>query len=407
MKRLLFISHRVPYPPDKGERVRALEEIKALSQHFDVTLAALDDAPAGPDDPREKALRKWCSRVIFAPHARPAALARGALRLLGGGCVTEGFFAHCRLARTLKELTQRQPFDLVMGYSSGVLGLVLRAEAAVRIMDLVDVDSAKWRSYAATSSWPRRWLFRREAEGVEAIERCALQQCQAVTLVSQAEASLLGEGHDNLHVIGNGVDVTYFQRDSSSPPERCPSLVFTGTMNYRPNAEGIAWFVQEVWPGLRQRFADLTLNIVGRDPTPTVRKLSRYEGVNVTGSVPDVRPYLQSALAAVVPLRIARGVQNKVLEAMSMSLPVVGSPEALEGLDVRIGTDVLEAQTPQEWQRQIQWLLLDTHRRWAMGHAARLCVMEHYRWEAQMQRLVTLCETLLDASEPATRRGET
>ena len=390
-RRLLFIAHRVPYPPDKGERVRAFHEIEALAQHFRVTVATLTHQPSDVEAAAE--LKRWCEKVITAPAGGKVGLVRGALALLRGRSVTEGFFRSRRLAQALREEAEREPFDLVLAYSSSTLPYALSVSAGARIADLVDVDSAKWATYAQVARWPRRWLYRREARGVRSLEQRALDQCDAVILVSDAETRALGVESDKAVAIGNGVDTEYFKPtgDEEVSP---PSLVFTGTMDYKPNIDGVCWFVREVWPALRRDVPGLTFSIVGRNPTRAVRRLADVPGVTVTGSVPDVRPYLAKAAVAVAPLLIARGVQNKILEAMAMGRAVVASPEALEGLEVAVGTDSLQARTPNEWQRCILELLQDKARRQQIEHAARTCVEQKYTWTARLQPLLDLCERL-------------
>jgi len=393
MKRLLFISHRVPYPPDKGERVRAFHEIEVLCQHFRVTLAALAREPSDAEAARE--LERWCEKVITAPAGGRVRLLRGGMALLCGRSVTEGFFHSRRLAYALGEEAAREPFDLVLIYSSNVLPHALSVPAGARIADLVDVDSAKWAGYADAARWPRRWLYRREARGVRALEQRALDQCDAVILVSDAEVQALGAESDKVIAIGNGVDTEYF-KPSGAEPARPPSLVFTGQMDYKPNIDGVCWFVGEVWPALRREMPEVTFSIVGRNPTRAVRRLADVPGVRVTGSVPDVRPYLAKATLAVVPLLIARGVQNKILEAMAMGRAVVASPAALEGLEVEAGTEVIEAQAPDEWQLEILDLLQNHARRQGVEQAARSCVEKHYAWEARLKPLVEACVRLAE-----------
>jgi sugar transferase (PEP-CTERM/EpsH1 system associated) len=393
MKRLLFIAHHVPYPPDKGERVRAYNEIVALASHFRVTLAAFERGPGQRQAAAE--MQRWCQRVLTAPAGGPSALlVRGPAMLATGSSITRAYFRSRRLSRQLAQEAAREPFDLAIGYSSGVLDLLLGTPAGARIMDLVDADSAKWSSYADSSALPRRWLYRQESRGVAALERRALERCDAVVIVSQAEAQMLPVRSDRLHVMGNGVDTDYFAPARPWREQGEGRLVFTGSMGYRPNVQGVCWFVEEVWPLLRQRHPALTLTIVGRDPAPAVQRLAQRPGITVTGAVPDVRPYLREATVAVAPLHIARGVQNKVLEAMSMGVPVVASPAALEGLDIRVGTDALEAESPVQWVHQVSLLLGDTHARWAMSHAAREAVLERYQWPRRLAGLVELCHQL-------------
>ena len=398
MKRLLFIAHRVPYPPDKGERVRAFHELTALAEHFRITLAAL--AHSDGDVAAASELGRWCEKVLTGRAGGRLGLVRGAFSAAAGRSATEGFFRNKRLLRALAEECGRKPFDLVFGYSSSTLPYVLSVPAAARVMDLVDVDSAKWASYAQAARGPRRWLYRREARAVRALEERAVERCDAVLLVSEAEVQAISVRSDKVLAVGNGVDTDFFKPVQGEPQPQ-PSLVFTGTMDYAPNAEGVCWFVRGVWPELKRRVPDLEFTIVGRDPTAEVRALADVPGVRVTGTVPDVRPYLSAATVAVVPLRIARGIQNKILEAMAMGRAVVASPGALEGLEIAAGTEALQADSPEEWVRCILGLLRDEPRHRAMERAARLRVVADYTWSARMAPLVDLCQRLAAGEQTA------
>jgi sugar transferase (PEP-CTERM/EpsH1 system associated) len=395
--RLLFVAHRLPYPPDKGERVRAYHELAALSREFDITLAAQAD-----DDWTEpaQALGRWCSKVLVVRRRRLAAMARGAWSLSVGGSVTQGFFASGRLSREIAAAAAGGRFGVALGYSSGVLALLEHAPAARRVMDLVDADSAKWLAYARSAPLPRRLLYMREAGGVEALERRALHICDAVTVVSESEAREL-DPSTRIHVIGNGVDWNYFAPQAS--PGLSRRLVFVGSMNYLPNIDGVCDFVASVWPELRRRCPDVSLDIVGRDPAPAVRRLAREAGITVTGAVPDVRPYLTAATAVVAPLRIARGVQNKVLEALASGCCVVGSPAALEGLSLRLGQEALAASGAGEWVWQLSRVLDDTGLRSSLAARARQCAVERFGWDRQMQPLVKLCLDLAAQGAPSER----
>lgn len=392
------MAHRVPYPPDKGERVRAFHEIVALAEHFSITLAAL--AHSDGDVAAASELGRWCEKVLTGRAGGRMGLMRGALSVAAGKSATEGFFRNNRLLRTLVEEAGKQPFDIVLGYSSSTLPYVLAVPAKARVMDLVDVDSAKWDFYAQAARGPKRWLYAREARGVGALERRAVETCDAVLLVSEAEVAALRLTSGKVTAMGNGVDTDFFKPDGSVP-QQATALVFTGTMDYRPNVEGVCWFVREVWPELKGRVPELTFTIVGRDPTPEVLRLTGTPGITVTGTVKDVRPYLASASLAVVPLRIARGIQNKILEAMAMGRAVVASPQTIEGLDVNIGEEVLRAESPDEWVAAVLGLLSDGGRRERLGQAARKRVVSDYSWASRMRPLVLLCTALAGASEPA------
>ncbi len=393
MKRLLFLAHRVPYPPDKGERLRAYHEITALSEHFDVTVATLAHSAASVAAAKE--LGRFCRKVLVARSFAPIAYAQAALGLLGGRSATEGYFRSRRLIRLASGAAAEAPFDVAVGYCSGMLDTLMAVPATARVLDLVDVDSAKWDAYAARGDGLKSLLYDLESRRVAALEQRATESCDAVLVVSEAEAKMLAPGNPVVHAIGNGVDLDYFT--PGDVPE-APAVVFTGTMNYRPNVEGVCWFVRDVWPQVRRSVPNATFTIVGRDPTKVVRDLERVDGVHVTGTVADVRPYLAEATVAVAPLHIARGVQNKVLEAMAAGKAVVSTPAAIEGLDVGHDNDVVVATTASHWVRCIVGLLIRAHRPEELGRRARIAVETHYKWSTQMAPLVALCHRLIAAA---------
>ena len=402
MKRLLFIVHRMPYPPNKGERVRAFHELKALSREFRITLATL--AHSKEDADAAGAVRQWCENVLVARTGSRRGFVRSLFAMVRGKSATQGYFHSPHLEKLLRKETRRKSFHLAMGYSSSMFPYLRNVPVPYRIMDLVDVDSAKWFSYANDASWPKKWLYQREGKAVCRLEQDVIAHCNAVFLVSDEESRLLGHFPDKVIALGNGVDTDYFAPRKKYRTEN-PSLVFTGTMDYRPNIEGVCWFVDEVWPQLKRRIPELTFHIVGRNPTRQVRRLVNAPGVQVTGSVPDVRPYLAEASIAVCPLRMARGVQNKVLEAMAMGRAVVASESALEGLEVDVGNEVLQADSPEQWIHTTIQLLTDNTLREEVARKARKCVETRYNWTARMTPLVDLCHQLTDG-ETESQRSE-
>ncbi len=381
----------MPYPPNKGERVRAFHELKALSKEFRITLATLTHGKEDAD--AAGMVRQWCEKVIVARTGPKRGFLRSLCAMLRGKSATEGYFHSRRLEKKLRKETRRNLFHLAMGYSSSMFPYLKNLSVPYRVLDLVDVDSAKWFSYANTASWPRSWLYRREGRKVCRLEQDVIVHCEAVFLVSQAESSLLGHYPEKVSALENGVDTDYFTPRKKFRTEN-PSLVFTGTMDYRPNIEGVCWFVQEVWPELKRQIPDLTFYIVGRNPARDVRRLGYAPGVQITGSVPDVRPYLAEASIAVCRLLMARGVQNKVLEAMAMGRAVIASTSALEGLELEVGKEVLQADLPQQWIQTTIQLLTDNTLREEMARKARKAVETRYNWTARMAPLVQLCHQL-------------
>jgi sugar transferase (PEP-CTERM/EpsH1 system associated) len=265
-----------------------------------------------------------------------------------------------------------------------------------RVIDFVDIDSDKWRQYAAKKPWPLNWVYRREAERLLAYEHRVTQAFDAVAFVSDAEAGLfkrlIPEGAHKVFGLSNGVDTEYFSPDHALPAPYAPqerAIVFTGAMDYWANVDAVSWFASEVFRAVRDKVPDARFYIVGARPTAEVQKLATIPGVVVTGSVLDIRPYLAHAALAVAPLRIARGIQNKVLEAMAMAKPTVVSPEALEGIAAVPGQELLLARNGEEFRQQCVALLegnVATPGN-SLGERARARVMTDYSWDHHLMGL--------------------
>ena len=236
-------------------------------------------------------------------------------------------------------------------------------------------------------------LYRREGERLLAYERSVVARARRSFLVTDKEVALFArlapESQGQVLAVGNGVDADYFQPDAARPSPFAAgeqALVFTGAMDYWPNVDAVCWFVEQVLPLLHQQWPGLRLHIVGRSPTPGVQALAGTT-VRVTGTVPDVRPYLQHAAVVVAPLRLARGVQNKVLEAMAMARPVVASSSCVDAIDALQGHDILAATDASEYAARIGDLLADWQRATAIGQAGRVCVLARYSWPARLAEI--------------------
>ena len=398
-KQLLMLVHRVPYPPNRGDRIRSYHLLRHVAAEYDVHLATLCDEPVSADT--VTALNGLCRRVEIAPVMGRSRWLRAAGSLASGKTATEGLFRSPRLAGVVKEWASQTQFDAALVFCSSMLPYLecpeLRSVRAV--VDLVDVDSQKWFDYAQRAWGPKRWLFRLEGQRLRQLERRAVERAAAVTLVSEAEAELFRGvcPNDKTVAVPNGVDLDYFRptNDGSQPWTPLPTadrtnLVFVGALDYRANIDGITWFVSEVWPLIRREMPQLTLGLVGRKPAPAVQKLASTPGIRVFGTVPDVRPYVAAADLVIAPLRIARGIQNKVLEAMAMGKPVICSPGALEGIAAVPGRDLLVAESPGEWAAKTTRLLVDCARASALGTTARSFVEANYRWEANLEAVTGL-----------------
>ncbi len=358
-RNILFLSHRLPYPPDKGDKIRSHALLTHLVSRGTVHLGCFVDDPA--DLAHLGAVRQLArGRCHFEPIGPAAKARRGVGALVSGQAITIASYASPRLERHLKKVFQEVRVDDVVVFGSAMAPYLFKAEFAPRrvLFDMVDVDSDKWRQYAAASSGLFKWVYSREAVALEKVERTAARLFGKTLLVSEFEAEtfrkIAPESADRIGSLTNGVDLAHFApRDFDNPfPQTEVPIVMTGHMDYRPNYEGAMWFVKEVLPLVRLSIPNARVYFVGASP-PSWLRAAVGPGVMVTGRVADVRPFLQFASAVIAPLRIARGVQNKVLEAMAMAKPVIATREATRALGVVSGTHLWIANDPQHFANSV------------------------------------------------------
>jgi polysaccharide biosynthesis protein PslH len=331
--RVLFLTHRLPYAPNRGDRVRAYHLLRQLRTFAGVDLVSLvhdDDEAEHLDDARALATTVTGVRV---PRVRNLVRAAAALP-------TTRPFSHVlldspELQPAVERVVRDHAPDVVLAFCTGIAHVVVRPplDRLPLVLDMVDVDSAKWAALAATSAPPRSWIYAREARTLEAFEVSITRRAFATTLTTDKELDTLRAlvPGARIEVMQNGVDAEGLRPPAQ--PRASETVVFCGVMNYPPNEEGAVWMVQEVWPLVRQARPAAKLELVGSRPTRRVQQLaSDAGGVIVTGAVEDVRPHLWGAAASAAPLLTARGVQNKVLEAVAAGLPVVVTPTVLEGV---------------------------------------------------------------------------
>lgn len=382
--RILYLVHRVPYPPNRGDRIRSFHLLKLLATLGKVHLATLADEPTSDRD-RQK-LTELCERVAIVPVKGVTRWLRAAAALAGGRSATEGLFWSPQLLQTIKQWASEVPYDAVVVFCSSMApyAMLPALRKARLLVDLVDVDSQKWLDYASTATFPRNRLYAWEARRVRQLECQIVDRADAVLLTSQQEAEILRrfKPNDNVQSVTNGVDLNFFAPGvvkGDTPGALC---VFVGVLDYRANIDGLQWFCSEVWPEVRRRIPGAMLQIVGRRPAPQVLRLAHIEGVQVVGEVPDVRPYVAGAEISIAPLRVARGIQNKVLEAMAMGRPVVATSQALEGIPMEPGKQAIAAFSADEWVSTIERLHGDSSERGRLGHAARQLVEKRHTWES-------------------------
>ncbi len=390
MARCLLLCHRIPYPPERGDKIRSFHLLRYLARRYQVALGAF------VDDPLDWRRRDGLTPYVAEHCLRPLSRWRLGWRALRGLWRGEPLSVAAYDDRVMQRwVTARLPqMDLVVVFSSAMARFLDHDQGPPRYYDYVDVDSEKWRQYAETHGGLRRRLYAREHRLLARFEVAQGRRARKVLFISPEEAALFRrrEGAEALAVdhYPNGVDVDYFDPARTYPdpfPEGTRQLVFTGVMDYPPNVDAVRWFAEAVFAPLRARFPDLGFTIVGARPVEAVRALGRRPGITVTGRVADVRPYLAHAAAVVAPMRVARGVQNKVLEAMAMDRPVLTTRAGAEGLGEAVAEHTAVLDAPEDQQRR----LAD----WLTGAAAprpRAYVLRHFSWEGVYRRLDRLLE---------------
>lgn len=394
MGEILFLAHRVPFPPDRGDRIRSHHLLRALARLAPVHVGCFADGPGEG----EAALAVVATSHCIAPRTKPLPLA-GVEAVLSGKPVSLTAFHSRQLERWVRDTIAARDIAAIVVFS-GQMGQYVPADFKGRVViDLCDVDSAKFASYAAAGE--RVWLNAREARLLAAEEERLGRRADATILISEAEAALYrsrltAPDTVNAQVIGNGIDAALFDPACVTPHPGIaeppgPRFVFTGQMDYRPNEQAALWVIEALMPQLRMRYPQATFHVVGRNPTARLMAHHGTPGVRVWGEVPDVRPFIAAADAVLAPLLIARGVQNKVLEAMAMAKPVVLTPDAATGIAARDSKDWLVVPSdPAAMCARIEALLSDPEATARIGAAARRFVLDHHGWEAMLAPLAGL-----------------
>ena len=426
--KILFICHRIPYPPNKGEKIRAYHTLKYLCSRHEVHLAFLVDDKT--DLNHIETLRPMVKSLHYDFINPKLKKLRSGAALLMKKPISVSYFYSASLQREIDTVLKLEDIDCILCSSSPTAEYVLKSKLMAHtknetpstqssvlspqssalnqssvlspqsscssskhprlLMDFIDMDSDKWRQYAENSSLPMRWVYNHEATYLLKYESNVAARFHHALFTSEAEKNLFLShfAADNIHTMGNGVDVKYFNPNHQSPLKKNGrGLMFTGMMDYLPNIEGVTWFTQKILPKVQERFSDLTFYIVGNRPTPEVRHLARKKGVVVTGFVEDIRDYLAMADICIAPLRIARGIQNKVLEAMAMGKPTVCTPEALTGIPATPESEIAVASDENAFAEQIVRLLANPEEADLLGKKARGFIEQNASWEAKLSTL--------------------
>lgn len=392
--KILFLSHRTPYPPNKGEKIRAFHVLSNLVKHHDVTLVYWVDDPS--DFAHTSFLRSLCrGQVVPLRLNRFRAKCRALFSLLRGRSFSEGYYSSRAFQSAVRRVCSGGGFDVVYAFSSSVAFYARKIESKVKIVDFVDVDSDKWGQLAEVSTFPLSILYRLEQKRLLGYELEVSRWADRSVFISATEAQLFKAkgGAGTIDVLPSGMELELRRLPRDQVPfcslggpnggtTPMIKVIFVGTMNYYPNVDAASYFAKEIFPLIRQQFPKAEFIIVGRSPAKAVRQLKNIDGVFVVGEVRDTRPYLLSADVSVAPMRLARGVQYKVLEAMAMGIPVVATAAAIQGIDVRGEEELLVGNSAEGFAAQVIRLLSDAELRKTITKRAWNKMHQLYSWDA-------------------------
>jgi polysaccharide biosynthesis protein PslH len=431
--KILYIAHRIPYPPNKGDKIRSFNEIKYLSQRHEMHLACLADD--SKDLKYENDLKHFCKSINVVLINLKMVKLKSSFYLFSKKPLSVPYFYSRKLQRSVDQLLSTNHYDAIFCFSSPMAEYVFKSRLLVSgflrfkksllkgspvtsdqklasrnqklIMDFVDVDSDKWGQYSKHARFPMSWVYALEGRRLADYERKVAETFDHSIFVTEAEAKIFR--NKNLHIknitaISNGVDLDYFSPTVSQhpstinhqlstgiqPPETIneqPVLVFTGVMNYFANVDGVVWFTREILPLIKKEIPGIRFYIVGSNPTKEVLSLALDSSVTVTGYVPDTREYLKMATVVAAPLRIARGIQNKVLEAMAMGIPVVATPQAFEGVEAEPGRDLILGGDVRKIAEGVIGLVKEGSLRKSIGDNARRIIEKNYCWSKNLEKL--------------------
>ncbi|MCV2886046.1 TIGR03087 family PEP-CTERM/XrtA system glycosyltransferase [Aestuariibacter sp. AA17] len=385
---LLYLCHRIPFPPNKGDKIRSFNILKKLSEQFDIYLGAFVDDPY--DWQYASKLNAYCKDVFLLNQNKLLCKVKGTAAFLTGEAISVPYYGSRKMQQWVNKTIAAQNIDNIFIYSSVMAQFVTsHAKNAHVVVDFVDVDSDKWRQYAEGKQGLAKWVYAREHKTLQKFENTVTAFVEHALFVSPQEADLFKQQlpetlRNRVSGMLNGVDSAFFDPTASFDEEvnEAINVAFTGAMDYWANVDAVLWFVEHVWPKVREKQPQATFYVVGGNPTAQILALDGKNGIVVTGRVKDVRPYIAEANVIVAPLQIARGIQNKVLEAMAMAKPVVATSMAMEG----IGADTPHAIVEDEPTRFAQQVTayIDTQQ---TAQSSRDWILDTFQWHNTLEQL--------------------
>jgi len=402
--KILFVCHRLPYPPNRGGKIRPFNMIRHLGQKHSVTVASLAFTE---DELKESSeLKNYCADVITEVVPNSVRWRRACRALLTATPSSVAYFWSPHLRRRVEEAARHKDFDAVLVHCAFAAQYAVGIPTKFGMLDFGDLDSAKWFDYEKERAFPLSRVFGIEARKLRKYEKKVAQKFQHCTLTTYGELEEFKKLKLGLpsSVIPNGVDSSYFQHSQQRGGD-APIIVFLGRMDYFPNIDGVLYFAKEIFPLIRRKIPRAEFHIVGSKPSRAIKKLQAMTGISVTGHVPDVRPYLHDAAVSIAPLRMARGTQNKILESMAMGVPVVATPQAAKGIQAIPQKHLLVGDDAESFADQVVRVLENPTLQKLLSEAGRKRVEETHAWSVSMQILDGILQKAVTATGGSAVQG--
>ena len=395
---ILIISQRVPYPPNKGEKLRTYHQMDHLLA-IGHKVSICTPAHSQEDLQSIKSLNTIKKiPIIFEKMGR--SFPRLIIGLMSFKALSVSNFYSTRLQRKLDQLIKQHDFDVILCTSSSMAEYIFKSDkikshsvtnqTAMLLMDFMDLDSDKWKQYSTSTSWPMNWVYAREARLLARFEHKIQQTFDHCFFISQNEVDLFHERirlTQNVHVLGNGIDTDSFYPSEKKPGNVDPVFIFTGVMDYKPNVDAVLWFMEHTWDLIREKYPQARFIIAGMNPSQIIQNLSRTPGIEVTGFVDDILPFYHQSDYFVAPFTIARGVQNKILQAFACGLPVMASSMGAEGIECKDGEHIIIAETASEYLSAIDKLESDSLLKTDIKDKALKLIHDQYSWDGKLKVL--------------------
>lgn len=393
--KILFISQRLPYPPIRGDKIRGFNLLRGLSKQHDVSVVSFIRTDTEMID--VETLRQYCTSVDVCMLSEWESKLNACLGVFSTKPLTLSWYYSKQLQNIVQKKIRDEKFDLLFVICSSMAQYVFDNDSIPKVIDLVDVDSEKWIQYANRTCFPYSWVYSLEAKRLRRYEKDinrVFNNCLVVTPEEKKIFSLFSLYSDKIITISNGVDEEYFKPIEE---EYVPNtIVFTGAMDYFPNIDAMIFFCKEILPLVKEKMPEVILYIVGSSPTQEVQRLANNKDIIVTGYVDDTRPYIGKSAVCVVPLRVAQGVQNKILEAMVMGTPVVTTSFGFKGIEgSENGKDIVVADDKDKFAEKVIEILQNKALRDHLSQNGKQLIKQRYDWKKVADKLNEIIETLI------------